>query len=524
MNNKNTYEYQNQISEIPEIESSDNLKEIIYNLITKKNYHQLQNILKKKINIEKNIFNGNNILHSSIKDEKKEITNFLLNFNFQKDALNRRGKGYIHLASKKGDIFLVKNLLSKNIFVDQLCGNDKTALYYSFKKNNFDLVYFLLENKADIDFIWLAIFEDLICYDFVNGDIILFLKNILRNKQIFFVDFHLNTPVKFVFEEGIIKLVYSEDITHTILYYSLFLKNYHLFKKIIDSGADIFRRDENGFDIFFSACLISCNPIIKLLLTKNFDINRKVENLLPIEIVAKLKNYKIFEILLKQNPEIISKNKNLNLVHSIILLNDKKLIKILINYIKDLNHRDTHGNSYLHFIAAHGLVKIFRIFIKKGLNYNLVNKEGNPPIFLALLNSHFEMVKFLIDLKCDLKIVNFYGDNCMNFAFISDKVQIVDLLVKGGFDPFLKNQRSQTFLHYLVKIGKKKFFDLFLGYGVDINSVDRSGLAAIHYAVILKKYDILDLLLNKGAVLNIFDEFKWNPNQYNKWFNCLYKI
>ena len=298
------------------------LKEEIYLLISQKKYSLLKKITKK-YNIKKNIFNGNNILHSSIKDNRDDITNLLLknpelNFQFENIAKNNRGKGYIHLAAKQGKKNLVKKLIfEKNVFVDEFCGEGKTGLYYAFKKRAFDVVIFFLENGADVDFIWMVIFEDLVFSkknhdfenfeDFENFDILENLKIILNFYNIEFVDFDINSSIRLIFSEKKIKLIFSENIKKNILYYSLFFKNLEIFKKIVNSGAKIFKRDENGFDIFFSACLISEKKIIKFLLNFNFDINQKIQNISPIDIILKLKNYEIFEIFLKKKKSIFFK-------------------------------------------------------------------------------------------------------------------------------------------------------------------------------------------------------------------------
>jgi ankyrin repeat protein len=65
----------------------------------------------------------------------------------------------------------------------------------------------------------------------------------------------------------------------------------------------------------------------------------------------------------------------------------------------DFNKKDTHGNTYLHIIAARkGCDDVIDYLIERGANANLVNKYNNTALKIAMENKNISAAEKLIEL------------------------------------------------------------------------------------------------------------------------------
>lgn len=70
-------------------------------------------------------------------------------------------------------------------------------------------------------------------------------------------------------------------------------------------------------------------------------------------------------------------------------------MKALIGF-QDINHQDFNGNSALHDASAGGHFEVVKVLTSRAVSINLKNTEGATPLYLAVEEDHFDIVKLLI--------------------------------------------------------------------------------------------------------------------------------
>eukprot|EP00794_Sanderia_malayensis_P004237 gene4237-4800_t len=71
--------------------------------------------------------------------------------------------------------------------------------------------------------------------------------------------------------------------------------------------------------------------------------------------------------------------------------------------IVDINELDDHGDSLLHRAAQEGDVDCIRVLVKHGADVNIKNKEGWPPVHLALSHSNIPAMVYLIECGANME-------------------------------------------------------------------------------------------------------------------------
>lgn len=83
---------------------------------------------------------------------------------------------------------------------------------------------------------------------------------------------------------------------------------------------------------------------------------------------------------------------------------------------------NANKNTPFHYFCQHWIspdvLRIFRLFIRKGANVNAVNSNGETPLFKAIFNQHlrFILIQALIDNNANVDIVNRRGEGVLHYA------------------------------------------------------------------------------------------------------------
>ena len=150
--------------------------------------------------------------------------------------------------------------------------------------------------------------------------------------------------------------------------------------------------------------------------------------------------------------ELISNKIDINAIHFSIIKNDKKLFLYLIeNLNMNFNIIDKNGMNLIHFISFYKF-NFGLVYLVKKLNINLKDNRNNKPIYYALINKSFDIIRILIENKCDLNDINNEGDNIYNIINLDiknkkKKKKIFDLIKYVNYDK-----------KYYLRIGKFLLF------------------------------------------------------------------
>mgnify|MGYP000256074916 CR=1 FL=1 len=239
-------------------------------------------------------------------------------------------------------------------------------------------------------------------------------------------------------------------------------------KLLIDSGADVnLCSVKNGF------CAISqLNPmnndylkILKLLVDNGANIN--ADNSSALKMAVEIGNIKAIELLLENgaNPDLFGGNGEnalttcLNSTFGIIegnYLNDQEeeyVFDLLLDHANDFNFTNEDGKSLLSLVLDSTIggdnfkILAFSKILKKGIDINFVDAEGNNALFTVL------------------EYIELYG-NSSSIYFDIDEYKMINLLIKKGVNLDTLDKYDNSALDYALTIGNIEIINL-IETGVD---------------------------------------------------------
>lgn len=387
-------------------------------------------------------------LHCAAMTGQELVTTFLIEKGANIDEVDKLGATPLFIAVFKGNLNIVKLLLSHHANIEiplqksvsilqaKLIIND-TPLSAAIKLGHVEIAQALLDKGADPNQ-FLNIFNALNLAA-VHGQLAI-VKLLIESKKIgidsckrheggatalfFAVENDHEDIVAYLIQQNADVSIglYADDDYHkkfnvdagdTPLHVAVKLGKAELICKLLVSDVDINIKDKLGRSPLHLAVLRNDIEIVKLLLIYRIDINvRRVDvnacdndGATPLLLAVELGNLDLVEILLnhRADPSIALKKESdyheVFNVHpndhplkvSLIIKNQAIFKKILPN-ISDTDIK----NDALCVAAAHGLVEEIELLIKSGAEINKCKTNGATPLFFAVVNKQKEVTILLL--------------------------------------------------------------------------------------------------------------------------------
>ncbi|WP_297286701.1 ankyrin repeat domain-containing protein, partial [uncultured Brachyspira sp.] len=140
----------------------------------------------------------------------------------------------------------------------------------------------------------------------------------------------------------------------TPLMFAIFKNNSRIVKQLIDKGANVRAKDNEGNSVFLYACGFGDGNIIRMLLQKDSSL---VNDKTP--------------------------NGNLNGLHYAATFNNLNTINFLIkNVDMNINDRDSNGCTALYYAAYYAKKDAYNLLIKLGANKDIGDNYGVTPEYI----------------------------------------------------------------------------------------------------------------------------------------------
>ena len=208
-------------------------------------------------------------------------------------------------------------------------------------------------------------------------------------------------------------------------------------------------------------------------------------------------------------------------------------------------------NTALNYAAIYNNLDIVKLLVKAGANLEIVNEDGETPLYNAALHGNIEIVKFLIESGANINAVDgishytplhiaiFCPGYGLDMNDYKNYFNIATLLIKSGANLNIESSQHRTPLHTLVNSSIKinvdfddedanelhkdviKIAKLLIQGGANVNAVDRNGNTPLHFAF---KIDVADnelmrdndfelayILLEAGANNRLFNNDLGRP-------------
>lgn len=246
---------------------------------------------------------------------------------------------------------------------------------------------------------------------------------------------------------------------NTLAHIAAINNQYEILKELHQFGVDMNVKNEQGHTVLYYAMKIGNRDMIDYLVNKikvNLqEVDNEGNNIVQVALLHQLSNTELLKDLVNLDLDLNRKNAaGQNTYETAILTQNKDIVQLFIDKGLNLNKVDENGNNAIHVLLNHkkGDMIFLSELIKKGTDLNGLNKQGQTPLYLAILNGDKNTVEVLIKNKANLNSVNSNGESAMEVAEKHNQ-SLVELFERDKF---------------IIKIDKQK--NVFLVNGITLGS------------------------------------------------------
>ncbi len=205
----------------------------------------------------------------------------------------------------------------------------------------------------------------------------------------------------------------------------------------------------------------------------------------------------LFDLNIKAVNDYLDKGGKTNFNKGVGFWKDKELINCVIKAITS-NNEDR--------------LNAIKTLINKQSNIDAIDKNGNTPLFNAVINNNTKIVKYLLDNGADTNIKNFSDKAPLNHAVnIHGNKSIVQMLLEHGAKVSDDNRKDLGYLYLLAAKESFGITKLLIKYGADINYQSSNKRTPLYNAIARGHLKTAKLLINSGAKVNIQDNYNQTP-------------
>uniref|UniRef100_A0A2D4J487 Uncharacterized protein n=1 Tax=Micrurus lemniscatus lemniscatus TaxID=129467 RepID=A0A2D4J487_MICLE len=266
--------------------------------------------------------------------------------------------------------------------------------------------------------------------------------------------------------------------------------------------------------------------LVRQLLEDGADINAKVENgWTPLHSAVQRNSKEIVKFLLENGADPLARKDNGATPFILAgMTGNVKLLKLFLDKGSSINECDINGFTAFMEAACYGREKALRFLYKKGADVNqrrevdenkkAVKKGGATALMDAARHGHFALVKILIkEMGADINICDNRDGNALIHAFSEESMDIKGrknwnksrkkmalFLLKNNIDAKKRDVNGKTVLILAVERESLALVKAILKLDViDLDDADEKDETALHAAVNKKNKAIAKLLCKKGV-------------------------
>jgi ankyrin repeat protein/serine/threonine protein kinase len=475
-----------------------NVYEKIYNKETLKIKKFLPQKLNRKkaqklLNICSNYFDGNyellKLLLKYIQIPSDCAVELLSNNKLyeiiKNNKLNKNSDAFIKGLVANGYIEDVKNLIKQP---------NKEYLKTAFEYNQINIAYYLLNLGTNPNIVFIN--KDYkgkltpLIYAVCNNDIKFVKKLLDKGADPNFVPNRQNSPlIEAVLNENkeIINLLlkYNADINlisgrtflRTPLHGAVVKENKEIIELLLEHNADpnIKSKGKLSRTPLQDAVSQGNKDIIKLLLKYNADVNaigvgnNKGEEWTPLFQAVIKENKEIVELLLKHNadPDIRTKNLLRTPLHEAVIREKEEIVKLLLKYKADPNIAQKDGLTPIYSAVSNKNYKIIKLLINNGTKIDLntvkyVQKSNDKKLKKAVFNKVINktriknIIQFILVLFISIivfyKVVLIHYYNKRQFVILNSIYKSIPI----SFRPVIVSMLPKKIQHNLLVLRRKR--------------------------------------------------------------------
>lgn len=323
-------------------------------------------------------------------------------------------------------------------------------------------------------------------------------------------------------------LLFADQQANNKLFFAVQAMNVEKARNAVKAGADVNGVDDDEWPYFITAVSGGNINLIDVFLRNGVKINiAGPDGKTALMHAISSKNKKVTKLLLNYRASLTAKDRtgknvlmyaaeagDLDLVNRALkakanpLDTDSKGMNAL-NYamagrnkqiIKMLGAYETQPHDFIIAVET-GNVSKARTLLKKGIDPNLKNESGEPPLFVAIRNNDKAMLKLLLESNADVNFKNSKGYTILMYCIASNKIKLAQELLKYGAlgDFNFKYAKGRTALMIAILSKERRFIRSISKFRQNLDITDDAGKTALIYAVHMGLGDVVKDLLEKGA-------------------------
>jgi ankyrin repeat protein/beta-lactamase regulating signal transducer with metallopeptidase domain len=277
-------------------------------------------------------------------------------------------------------------------------------------------------------------------------------------------------------------------------------------KSLIEKGADVNAKDDNGQTPLHLAAQSGYRDMVKLLVTKGADIYAKAEGQwgnTPLHSAASSGRKEIVELLLASGTNVDVRNRVGDTPLRCACYGDHvNVMGILLGKDANIEAEDRWGRTPLHIAAEHHSPDAVKLLLARGADVNAGIPSGNTPLHRAIMSGDTEIAGLLLAKGADLSARE-HGYTPVALAMWKDQKEMVRFLMGKG--------AKFSEVHVAAYFDELDEVNQFLSDGGNVDARDPSGLTLIHSAICGGNRQIIESLIAKGANVNAQDSSGWAP-------------
>ena len=321
------------------------------------------------------------------------------------ERLRQAPRTVLMIASAEGHLAVVDLLIKAGAHVDALTVYDETALITVCKSKNMDIVNLLIDNGANL-FSKTADLRTVLMQASFYGltDLVARIISNIPPDRPQHVRNYLNQREDINQKTALMLACEGEH------------KDKDIVRLLIDNGADVDAKDDNGKTALILATMGGRTDMVDLLIKADADMDAK-------------SNYGNTAMMMACDR------------------GDTDIVRLLIDNGADMDAKDNHGYTAMMIAIEMGYSShkdILSLLVYNGADVDAKDNDGSTALMSAVSNGQTEIVDLLLNDGADVNAADSDGQTALMFACEEEHKDIVRLLIEKGADPTLKDDEDRT--------------------------------------------------------------------------------
>jgi ankyrin repeat protein len=281
--------------------------------------------------------------------------------------------------------------------------------------------------------------------------------------------------------------------------------------------------------------------VTELLLEQGVDVNvLDDDHETPLHIASSLGHLDITQLLLDHGARAEAENVHgqtpLHLVSQRDIFNENaKVMRLLLQLGVDVNKRDKHLATPLHFASFFGHIEITKALLDHGANVHAQNDNGQTPLHQVSLHSEYQeyghnhFAKLMLEHGADVNAWDKDQETPLHSASFMSNLEVARVLLDHGANIHARNVHGQTPLHivsqgilHYSEESESDLVELLLSRGADVNARDDGQATPFLLACFCLKPETAKELFQNGTdinAVNIHGQNAWHLISQNLSYN-----